>query len=100
MSCIRAWFGGIPVGLATLSEVQGLPTECALVDETLLSSGEGHAVVLELAHCSGRLTAHVLDSILQAKVGGKSTVYTPPIVYHYIDERLCSMKDSRRIQLC
>ena len=40
--------GGAAVCLATLSKLQGLTTECALVDFALLRPREGHAEVLEL----------------------------------------------------
>ena len=54
-----------PVGLPALAEVQTLPAECALVDLALVGPGEGQAVVFELHHRFGRLSAHVLDGILQ-----------------------------------
>lgn len=40
--------GGTSVSLTTLAVLKGLTPESSLVDLTLLSSGEGHTVVLEL----------------------------------------------------
>ena len=57
-----------PVCLTALAEVKGLAAKCALVDEAILCSAEGQAVVLQLAHGGGRLTAHVLNGILQTRV--------------------------------
>jgi hypothetical protein len=52
------------VGLATLAKVVALTTESPLVDLTLLSTGEGHAIVLKLNNGGGGLATHVVNSIL------------------------------------
>ena len=53
-----------PVGLAALAKLIALASEGSLVDLTLGSATEGHAVVLQLDDSGGSLSGHVVDSVL------------------------------------
>lgn len=55
------------VSLSTLSEVCGLASESALVNLTLSSSRERHAVGLEFTNGDRGLTSHVLHCVLVSK---------------------------------
>ena len=74
------------VGLTTLAEVSRLASKGSLVDLTLASSAERHAVGLELENGSGGLSGHVLDGILITKpvrsLHGIIEVELPVIVMH------------------
>ena len=52
------------VGLTTLSVFVTLTSKGSLVDFTLWSPGEGHAVVFKFNDGSGGFTGHVVNSIL------------------------------------
>ena len=52
------------VCLPSLAIVQGLPAKRPLIDLPLVCTRKWETVVLELYHCLGRLSAHVLDGVL------------------------------------
>lgn len=89
--------GATSVGLSSLSELSRLSTESALVNLSILGSGEWAAVVLELNDGSWRLAGHVVNSILISKpirsLDGVVHVPSPIILVHVsessIDSSLC-----------
>merc|ERR1712093_21258 len=79
--------GGASVGLSTLAVLERLTTKGALVDLALLGSGEGNTEVLELDDGVGRLSAHVVNSVLVAEPVGTldGVVHMPsPVVLGHV----------------
>mmetsp|Transcript_7895 Transcript_7895/g.13313 ORF Transcript_7895/g.13313 Transcript_7895/m.13313 type:complete len:352 (+) Transcript_7895:1043-2098(+) len=77
------------VSLTTLSVIQRLTTEGSLVDLARLSSGEGHAVRLQLEHSTGSLSAHVVNGVLISEPVRTldSVVHMPlPVVLCHVSE--------------
>ena len=74
--------GAAAVGLTTLAVVLALTTESTLVNLALVGSREGAAVVLELNDRCGRLSGHVVNSVLVTQPVGTldCVVHVPPPV--------------------
>ena len=74
------------VSLSSLAVFKGLSAESALVDLSLGSSREGHAIVLELDDGLGRHLGHVVDGVLVAQPIGALDrvvhVVLPVVVLH------------------
>ena len=54
-----------PICLPALAELKTLPTECTLINLSLIRARKGHSVVFKFDDSSWSLPAHIFDGILQ-----------------------------------
>ena len=78
--------GAAPVGLASLSVVLRLTSECSLIDFSFIRSGKRHTIRLELEDGVRGLTSHVVDGVLVSEpvgsLDGVVEVPSPVVVVH------------------
>jgi hypothetical protein len=89
--CVSSSIGGgcAAVSLATFSVLERLASERSLVDLTILRSGKGKTVRLQLENGSRSLSAHVVNGVLVTKPVGAldSVVHVPlPIILSHISK--------------
>lgn len=77
-----------PVRLA-FTVVQTLTTQGALIDSSIITTREWHAVVLKLVHCIRGFFAHVMNGILVTKpVTSFDCVVEmpPPVIFRHVTQ--------------